>query len=223
MKPPRSQLGFSNRPLQATFHLPNHKRAPASHSAQSKSAGRESRPPRLVECLSGQRFESLCCSAISSVNCSSCRCNAAPPSSRLAAVALEVNNGVAGTLLAFPGVGKETMHIMSTRGGQRVFDAPDFPEHQIASTFGCRFFHCLDHIILPGVLPACKSPEVHGLAFPPADEAAPRWRRWRCADNSTLAIYPCRECWRGICARRRRRRWLEATLIVEPWRRAILR
>ena len=54
--------------------------------------------------------------------------------------ALEVYDGVSGKLLAFPGIGKEAMHVVSTRGGQLIFDAPDFLKHQIASAFSRRFF-----------------------------------------------------------------------------------
>ena len=54
--------------------------------------------------------------------------------------ALEVYDGVSGKLLALPGIGKQAMHVVSTRGGQLIFDAPDFLKHQIASAFGRRFF-----------------------------------------------------------------------------------
>ena len=63
-----------------------------------------------------------------------------PPSSRLAVFALEIYDGVSGKFLAFPGIGKEAMHVMATRGRQLSFDAPDFLKHQIASAFDHRFF-----------------------------------------------------------------------------------
>ena len=63
-----------------------------------------------------------------------------PPSSRLGAFALEIYDRVAANFLAFPGLGKEAMYVVSTRGGQLIFDAPDFLKHQIASAFGRRFF-----------------------------------------------------------------------------------
>src|SRR5205809_4748566 len=74
----------------------------------------------------------------------------APPSSRLAVFALEIYDGVSGKLLAFPGFGKEAMHIMSPSGGQFVFDAPDFLKQHIGdlcyycqvSRWYCRFTAC---------------------------------------------------------------------------------
>jgi hypothetical protein len=42
---------------------------------------------------------------------------ASDPSSHLAAVGLQVYDGMFGKLLALPGIIEETMHVMSTRGG----------------------------------------------------------------------------------------------------------
>jgi hypothetical protein len=35
-------------------------------------------------------------------------------------------------LLPFAGFREKTMHVMPARGGQLIFDAPDFLEHNIA-------------------------------------------------------------------------------------------
>ena len=50
----------------------------------------------------------------------------APPSSRLEVFALEIYDGVFGKLLAFPGIGKEAIHIVAVSGRKLVFGAPDF-------------------------------------------------------------------------------------------------
>ena len=47
--------------------------------------------------------------------------------SRFAAFGLEIHDRMAGKFLPFAGVGKEAVHVVSVRGRERVFDAPDFP------------------------------------------------------------------------------------------------
>jgi hypothetical protein len=53
---------------------------------------------------------------------------------------------MAGKFLAFVGIGKKATHIIVTRGGQFIFDAPDFLKYQV--TLGRRFFGYLEHITL---------------------------------------------------------------------------
>ena len=45
--------------------------------------------------------------------------------SRFAVLGLKAHRQMAGKFLAFPGLGKETMYVVSTRGGQLVLGAPD--------------------------------------------------------------------------------------------------
>ena len=40
---------------------------------------------------------------------------------------------MAGKFLVFAGVGEKTIHVVAVGGGERVFDAPDFLEHQVGA------------------------------------------------------------------------------------------
>ena len=55
--------------------------------------------------------------------------------SRLAAFGLQVHDWMAGMFLAFARLGEQAVNSVSARGGQFVFDAPDFLVHQVASGF----------------------------------------------------------------------------------------
>src|SRR5438093_13477772 len=55
--------------------------------------------------------------------------------SAFAPFGLKVHNGVAGKFLALAGFGKEAIHIMSVRGRERVFDAPNLLKHQVTGRF----------------------------------------------------------------------------------------
>ena len=63
----------------------------------------------------------------------------AQTSLRLLTLRLKVDDRVAGMFLAWAGVREKAMPIVPPRGGQFVFEAPDFLEHQIAAAFGFRF------------------------------------------------------------------------------------
>ena len=54
------------------------------------------------------------------------------PVSRLAALGLQVHDRMAGVFLVLAGFGKEAIHVVSVGSRERVFDAPDFPQHQVA-------------------------------------------------------------------------------------------
>ena len=56
----------------------------------------------------------------------------ASPSLRLAAFALKIHNRMAGKFLPFARIGEKAINVVSTRGGQFVFDAPDFAQDKIA-------------------------------------------------------------------------------------------
>jgi hypothetical protein len=53
--------------------------------------------------------------------------------SGLAAMGLKVCDRMAGMFLPFAGLGKEAMHVVSTRRGQFILDAPDFLQHDIGA------------------------------------------------------------------------------------------
>ena len=86
--------------------------------------------------------------------------------SRRAALGLQVHDRMAGKLLPFAGVGKETMNVVPARSGQSILDAPDFLKHQVAAALNRWFVNGFHRIILREVLPAGRSPEGCGLAFP---------------------------------------------------------
>jgi hypothetical protein len=79
--------------------------------------------------------------------------------SRLAALGLEIYDRMAGMFLALTGFGKEAVHVMSVRGGERVFDAPDFLKHHVTGRFFRLNVSRFAHFLFPAVLPVCKSPE----------------------------------------------------------------
>src|SRR5580700_1372926 len=95
-----------------------------------------------------------------------------------------------GMFLPLARLGKQFFHAMPARGGQRIFDAPDFLQHLVAAKTWLRIACCFIHTILHSVHPACRSPAVHILAIEQPGATGLGSRRWRCADNSTSAIYP---------------------------------
>jgi hypothetical protein len=80
----------------------------------------------------------------------------APPLSRFAAFALEIYDGMAGKFLTLAGIGKEAIHIVAERGRERVFDAPDFLQHQVAFRFRVDRSGCLIHKVVEEIPPACR-------------------------------------------------------------------
>src|SRR5438093_329655 len=81
------------------------------------------------------------------------------PRSRFAALSLKVHDRMTGMFLALAGFGKEAVHVMSVRGGERVFDAPDFLEHHVTGRLFRWNVSQFAHFLFPAVLPVCKSPE----------------------------------------------------------------
>ena len=52
---------------------------------------------------------------------------------------MKIHDRMAGKFLAFAGISKEAIHVVSVGSGERVFDTPDLLEHQIGALAGIHF------------------------------------------------------------------------------------
>jgi hypothetical protein len=86
---------------------------------------------------------------------------------------------MAGEFLPLAGVGEKAIHVVSVRGRELVFDAPNFLQHQVGALVRLQIFCRVTHIVLQSARPACKAREGQNLIVPP--NAASALESLRCA------------------------------------------
>src|SRR3990172_6673205 len=72
----------------------------------------------------------------------------APASSRFASAGfylLKIDEGMAGLFFALAQVGEQLVYAVTARGGERIFGAPHFPQHQVAFHFRIDRLGCFIH------------------------------------------------------------------------------